>query len=336
MRTRHANHPSGILTVTCLVTLSLTAACFDDESIEDNEPLESETTSEITVNSSPDYLVVYSNNMENWSDGTCGPDGVWNRLFNYIKVQSQSPDIFLVQQISNQTQLNTLLAKMTNELPGTYAGVIAIADPSPWMYCSSSSESAPHSCATNSCDYKKKQQTNAVIYRSDRLSLVGSPRRWRADRYQDGGCSNSNQLRVHNVGVLLHDKIANKNVSAASFHWPTDKSDGEPCVVENGREAVAQAAELGGSLKILGGDANQSKGVHGWWQDVRDAGFRDPIFETCPASGCSDSTSTVNDVRIDYLLVKGSHGFSGAKTINESSTGGDYSNHRALRVNVKY
>lgn len=317
-----------------LAALSLTSGgCFSEDAADDAEL--DVASSAITANSSPSYLVVYSNNMENWADGTCDGDGDWNKLFAYIKTQAQSPDIFFVQQISNQAQLDKLVKKMSDELPGVYASKIAVEDPYPWMYCASNSESAPHSCSTNSCSYKKRQQTNAVIYRSDRFTLEDT-RRWRADRYQDGGCSNSNQLRVENVGVRLHDKIANKDVSAASFHWPTDTSDGEPCAAENDREAVAQMATLGGSLKILGGDANQTKGTHGWWDDARSAGFRDPIFETCPASGCAPSTSTAGSHRIDYLLVKGSHGFTGAKTINESSTGGVYSNHRALRVNVKY
>lgn len=307
--------------------------CFAEEATDDDDT--NEMASEISANGAADHLVVYSNNTENLADGTCDGDGHWSKLYAYVKSQSQSPDIFLLQQISNQTQLDALVKKMSDELPGVYAGKIAVADPSPWMYCSSSSESAPHSCATTSCSYKKRQQTNAVIYRTDRFTLVDTTR-WRSDRYQDGGCSNSNQLRVENIGLLLHDRIANKNVSVASFHWPTDTSDGEPCAAENNRETVAQINALGGSLRILGGDANQTKGTRGWWDDARDAGFRDPIFETCPASGCTDSTSTAGSHRIDYLLVKGSHGFTGAKTINESSTGGVYSNHRALRVNVKY
>jgi hypothetical protein len=336
MTTSYRNAFRNLTATPLFIALSLTAAgCLGDEDV-DVEADDDVASSPISVNSSPDFLVVYSNNIENLADGTCDGDGTWTRLFNYVKAQSRSPDIFLVQQVSNQTQLNTLVKKMTDELPGVYAGVIALGDPTPWMYCASNSESSPHSCSTSSCSFKKKQQTNAVIYRSDRLSPVGSPNRWQSDRYQDGGCSNSNQLRVHNVGILLHDRIANKNVAAASFHWPTDKSDGDRCAAENSRETVAEISELGGSLKILGGDANQSKGTQGWWQDARDSGFRDPIFETCPASGCPDSTSTVGSVRIDYLLVKGSHGFSGAKTISESSTGGSYSNHRALRVNVKY
>jgi hypothetical protein len=270
-------HSGVVLGTAAIIALSLSVGgCFDDEEDFEDEATETETSAEISVNTAADRLIVYSNNMENWSDGTCAGDGEWSRLFAYIKAQAKSPDILLIQQISNQAQLNTLLAKLTNELPGVYAGVIAVGDPSPWMYCAANSESSPHSCATSSCSYKKKQQTNAVIYRSDRLSQVVSPRRWRADRYQDGGCSNSNQIRVHNVGVLLYDKIAKKNVSAASFHWPTDTSDGDKCVVENSREAVLQMNELGGSLKIMGGDANQHKGTHGWWNDVRASGFRDP------------------------------------------------------------
>ena len=322
--------------VAVLMALSLTS-CLGDDGTGDEEDFEdtAEVTSEIKVNNSPSYLVVYSNNTENLADGTCDGDGEWSRLFKYIKAQSQSPDIFLLQQISNEAQLKGLVKKMTDELPGVYASKIAIEDPSPWMYCAASSESAPHSCSTGSCSYKKKQQTNAIIYRSDRFT-AGDVIRWRSDRYQDGGCSNSNQLRVENVGVQLHDRIANKDVSVASFHWPTKTSDGSQCAAENSRESRARINELGGTLQILGGDANQSKGTQDWWDDARSAGYRDPIFETCPASGCPDSTSTSGTRRIDYMLVKGGHGFTGAKTISPSATGGEYSNHRALRVNVKY
>lgn len=77
-------------------------------------------------------------------------------------------------------------------------------------------------------------------------------------------------------------------------------------------------------------------GTQGWWNDAIAYGFRDPIAETCPSSGCPDSTSTLGTRRIDFMLVKSGHGFSGARTINETSTGGTYSDHRALRANVYY
>ena len=280
-----------------------------------------------TVNNSPDFLVVYNNNIENLV--TCTGNH-WDKLFAYVKAQSKTPDIFIVQQISNAAQLKALYTRMTNELAGSYTGVIAIANPGSMGY-------PEGTCAAN-----KNRQTNAVIYRTDRFTYEATTR-WRSDapKNKTGACQNlvptsSSQDRVENVAIRLYDKVAKQRVTAAAIHWPTGTWAGPDCADENMREANAAVDSLGGTLKIVAGDANTSKGSQGWWNDAIADGFRDPIAETCPSSGCPDSTSTLGSRRIDYMLVKGGHGFSGAKTISESSTGGKYSDHRALRANVKY
>ena len=325
------------LAMVALVALPI-VGCTDEGITEEEELLADELVDDelavdqveiaTVVNNSPDYLVVYNNNIENLLPADCG-DGDWNKLFRYIKAQSKSPDLLVVQQISNQTQLNALTTRMTTELPGTYAGVIAIANPGSMGY-------------DDRCGKLKNRQTNAVIYRTDRFTKV-SESRWRSDAPLDktGPCRNlentpTSQDRVENVGVLLQDRIANQRVSVASIHWPTNTWKGPECADENIKEANDAIDRLGGTMKILTGDMNTSKGTRGWWNDARAFGFRDPIFETCPASGCPDSTSTFEKRRIDYMLVKGGHGFSGAKTILASSTGGKYSDHRALRANVYY
>ena len=302
--------------------------------VEDSEPVtdELEPYAAGLVNSSPDYLVVYNNNIENMLPAADCEGGDWNKLFRYIKAQAKSPDIFVVQQISNAAQLKALTTRMTNELAGTYAGVIAIASPGSMGY-------------NGYCGGKKNQQTNAVIYRTDRFTYEATTR-WRSDAPDNwkagtGGCRNlddtpTSQDRVHNVAVRLYDRVAKQRVTAASIHWPTNSWFGPKCAAENMKEANSAVDSLGGTLKIVAGDANTSKGTEGWWNDARDFGFRDPIAETCPSSGCPDSTSTLGKRRIDFLLVKSGHGFSGAKTIGESSTGGKYSDHRALRANVYY
>ena len=283
------------------------------------------------VNTSPDYLVVYDNNIENMLPVSCN-GGDWNRLFDYIEAQSQSPDIFTTQQISNSTQMNALTTRMTSELAGTYAGVIAISNPGSMGY-------------TSTCGKLKNQQTNAVIYRTDRFTYEAVVR-WRSDAPDNwdqgtGGCRNlddtpTSQDRVENVAIRLHDQVAGEDVSVASIHWPTSTWYGPDCADENMREASAAVDNLGGTLKIVAGDANTTKGTQGWWNDAIADGFRDPIAETCPSSGCPDSTSTLGSHRIDFMLVKSGHGFSGAQTISESATGGTYSDHRALRANVYY
>jgi hypothetical protein len=320
-----ASHLAFILLSTSLL------GCIDDESVDDDEVVvgEGEVESAVVVNTSADYLVVYNNNIENMA-GCGGTD--WNKLFKYVKAQSKSPDIFTIQQISNQTQLNALVTRMTNELPGTYGAVIAIKSPGSMGY-------------DDGCAAKKDQQTNAVIFRTDRFTQEDVTT-WRSDAPDNwnkgtGGCKNlddtpTSQDRVQNVAVRLYDKVAKQRVTVASIHWPTNTWHGPLCAAENMKEANSAVDSLGGTLKIVAGDANTTKGTKGWWNDARDLGFRDPIAETCPSSGCPDSTSTSGTHRIDYMLVKSGHGFGSARTINESSTGGKYSDHRALRANVYY
>jgi hypothetical protein len=287
-----------------------------------------------SVNTAPDHLVVYNDNIENMLPTSCDVD--FTALFNYIKAQPKSPDIFTVQQISNQTQLNALIKRMTDELPGTYSGQIAIENPG-----------VINVSYTGACTRPKRQQTNAVIFRTDRFTLEDrtdwrsdAPDNWKAGT---GGCKNlddppagQSQDRVQNVAVRLHDRIADEDVTVASVHWPTDRWNSHLCTAENIKEANEAVDRLGGTLKIVAGDMNATKGVQGWWNDAIDFGFRDPIAETCPSS-CPDSTSTNGHQRIDFMLVKSGHGFSGARTITEAMVGGHkYSDHRALTADVKY
>jgi len=302
-----------------------------------------------TVNGDPSYLVVYNNNLENQTKPECGYD--WNKLFTYIKAQPKSPDIFTVQQISNQAALDALTARMSAELPGDYDGVIAIPQP---RSLSNYDDSCTNPPASPKYRYKATQ-TNAVIYRTDRFTPV-SEIRWRSDAPNDqeassDDCRNldkdngdadlngSNQDRVENVAVRLTDRVANKDVTVASFHWPTsDPWHGPYCAEENMQEAEDRTAELGGALTVLGGDANAWLGRTGsgtWWQDAVADGFRDPIGGTC-AANCPTSANTSGSHRIDFLLVKAGHGFTGATTISATATGGKYSDHLALRADVKY
>jgi hypothetical protein len=334
-----ARRATSRLAFATLLALPLVGCAADDTFSSEDELAQDVVTQDVVtggaalsaVNNAADHLVVYNNNLENLLPPSCG-EGDWNKLLAYIKAQSSSPDIFTVQQISNTAQLNALTARLTAELPGTYAGVIAIGNPGSMGY-------------TGSCSKLKNQQTNAVIYRTDRFALEATVR-WRSDAPDDwadgtGGCKNlddtpTSQDRVENVAVRLFDNVAHQQVTVASIHWPTGHWHGPDCAAENISEANNAVDNLGGTLKIIAGDANTTKGTAGWWADAIDLGFRDPIAETCPASGCPDSTSTVNTHRIDYMLVKSGHGFTSAKTISESSTGGKYSGHRALRANVKY
>nr|AXL06067.1 endonuclease/Exonuclease/phosphatase family protein [uncultured bacterium] len=284
------------------------------------------------VNTSPNYLVVYDNNIENWLPASCADGYLFDRLLTYLKTRPKSPDIFTVQQISNQTQLNTLLKRLSDDLPGTYAGKIAIADPGSMGY-------------TSTCGKLKNQQTNAVIYRSDRFTFEDSTS-WRSDAPENydtgvGGCQNleptrSSQDRVQNIAVRLHDNVRGEDVSVASIHWPTGTWYGPTCAPENMNEANQAMDRLGGTLKIVAGDTNAKPSSTNWWRNARDYGFRDPIAEQCGAAACSSAYNTTTNNRIDFVLVKSGNGFSNVATITEAMTGGAYSEHRAVTAYVNY
>ncbi|MEU7575150.1 hypothetical protein [Micromonospora sp. NPDC049240] len=287
------------------------------------------TAAQAAVNTSPNYLVVYNNNIENWLPASCADGYIWDRLLTYLKGRPLSPDIFTVQQISNQTQLNTLLARLSADLPGTYAGEIAIASPGSMGY-------------TSTCGKMKNQQTNAVIWRSDRFTQEAETR-WRSDAPENktGGCKNleptsSSQDRVENIGVRLHDNVRNQDVSVASIHWPTNTWNGPDCADENMSEAEEAMVRLGGDLKIVAGDMNTEAQTKGWWDDAKALGYRDPIAEKCGSRDCSSAYDTNGSRRIDFMLAKSGGGFSNAAHISPTATGGAYSEHIAITAYVNY
>lgn len=277
-------------------------------------------------------LLVYDNNIENMvkKDGCEAPN--FDHLISYMKKQPRTPDVLTVQQISNTKQLNALTERLTKELPGGFAGKIAIGNPGSMGY-------------TGSCSKLKNQQTNAVIYRTGRLTPEKTTT-WRSDAPENptagtGPCRNltpteTSQDRVENIAVRFKDIQAKTTVSVASIHWATKKWHGPDCAAENMREADKALDGLGGSLKIFGGDANATPGQDGWWNDGGDYGYRDPIAEKCGSPHCSDKYNTTDKRRIDYILAKSGHGFSNVENISWSMAGGKYSDHRAVTAYVKY
>jgi hypothetical protein len=201
------------------------------------------------TNGSSKRLVVYDNNMENLAP--CNGND-YTKLLSYMKKQDKSPDILTIQQVSNAKQLKNLTARLSHDLPGTFAGTIAVANPGSMGY-------------KDGCKTRKNQQTNAIIYRTGRLAAKRTVR-WRSDApanptHGTGPCRNldptsSSQDRVENVAVKFYDKVSHKHVSVASIHWPTAKWNGPKCAHENIRETKEALNGLGGSLEIFGGDTN--------------------------------------------------------------------------------
>ncbi|NGN65491.1 hypothetical protein G5C51_16500 [Streptomyces sp. A7024] len=307
-------------------------------------------------NNDPAFLQAYVNNVENLPTVGLQCPGDWQDLVHYMKLQTYRPDVFVMQQISNQTQLNSYTARLSQEFGETYRAVIA--EPSP--------------AAMNSpCGAPKDHQTNAVIYRTGRFDLKSDPnaetKRWQAQSDESGSCANNDQARTKAVKVRLHDKAANKDVTVASVHWPTAASGGPACAESNAAEAAAELTQdgYGGSLLIFGGDANitdlDGAAYRGWYAKTNgdlggSRGYRDGVYAACAGDkACLAKNWTLSGTsrRIDFLFArKGAGGLpatSDAHTVtwdegdaaDKQLTGDDradmnYSDHRAVRVRVHY
>ena len=75
-------------------------------------------------------MQVYANNVENLETADENCPGDWTDLIYYMRLQEYVPDLFFVQQVSDQAQLKVITDRMSNELAGSYAGVIADRSPS--------------------------------------------------------------------------------------------------------------------------------------------------------------------------------------------------------------
>ena len=309
------------------------------------------------INDDPAFIQVYVNNIENLKLAGEQCPGDWTDLIYYMKTIEPSPDLFLVQQVSDAAQLEALVERMNKELPGIFEGIIADADP--WT------QQSP-------CGEEKAQQTNAIIIRQGRFSTVGDKHVWQSWAKKNGDCVRNNQARTRNVMIRLHDKIADRDLTVASIHWSTSQGDGDDpaCAEKNVLEADQKVHQdgFGGDLVLFGGDFNEPdrKGggePHPWYAQANGDGggglnYRDPIYSECLATAdlqaCLDDNWTIgSDRRIDMLFAQDGNGcrartarahtitFNQAEAAAKDLTGSsdanlDYSDHRAVRAEFYY
>ncbi|WP_255945698.1 hypothetical protein [Streptomyces odontomachi] len=322
---------------------------------------------EAVPNTDPGFLQVYDANVENLPTSTETCKGDWHDLMYYMRLQRYRPDIYLVQQLSGQDQLDLLLSRMEEHFGEKFEGVVAEANPKE---------------GGGTCGPEKDYQTNAVIWRADRLELTLSQspdNRWQAqyapDPDQPAYCVNGTASRTKGVKALLHDRIADKDVTAASFHWPTQTNGGgtAACAVSNAGELSNELTEDGygvADLFVAGGDTNRGASTHNGQDDWTDwyaatnadvggaHGFRDAVYQGCGGDAvcAGENWSIQSDSgprRIDFLFAREPGGtpadtsdtvvpdFDDADQADIALTGDDnqdlnYSDHRAVGSRVHY
>ncbi|MDI3420649.1 hypothetical protein [Streptomyces luteolus] len=318
VRTRLLTGRSRLLAVAAALVTALTAPALAPG------VAGAQVAAEARPNTDPGFLQVYDANVENLPTSDEQPPaecaGDWHDLMYYMRTRELKPDLYLVQQLNNRAQLDLLLQRMEEHFGEKFAGVLAENDPEP--------------TTGGDCNAFKKRQTNAVIWRTDRFSLVKSQspdNRWQAQNHVDGACVNNDQPRTKGVKALLRDRVSGRTVTAASFHWPTMAHGGEECADENAVELSNELTEDGydshpqygaTDLYIAGGDTNaHDREGTGWreWYAMANGdlagstlGFRDAVYADCettadPAACRKDRWTllTRSHRRVDYLLARG-------------------------------
>jgi len=267
------------------------------------------------ANTNPAFLEVFVDNVENLETTSSTAEagvtaaeaekckGDWQDLIYAMTERQYAPDLFIVQQVSGQSQLQTLASKMTELLGFTYRAEI-IADPSPSNFQGSE-------CTA------KHYQTNGIIYREGRFTYnpaVDPHATWQAQRLLNGSCTNNTQDRTKGVKARLKDQITGQYVSVASVHWPSAQLGGPDCADSNGSEVRSELNEAeynGSALKIWGGDSNitdltsttaSSASYRSWFAtmngDLSTTYYRDVIFDDC-----RERTSDVHSAAFKQCLI---------------------------------
>ncbi len=86
-------------------------------------------------NNDPKRILVYTANVENLPKPDYAPEscaGDWQDLLHYMRTQAHAPDFLLVQQISDNGQLDYLAGQMEAMLGGDYGTIIAVKEPAYW------------------------------------------------------------------------------------------------------------------------------------------------------------------------------------------------------------
>src|SRR3954447_9192918 len=169
---------------------------------------------EPAFNDDPDFVAVYTNNVENVMQSDAGAKLQCNGDFDDLMADMElwaangsggvAPDVFLVQQVGSQAQADAIAARM-NAYFGTEDDPSTPADEG--GYVARVADGAPAYWGGASCDPAKDHQTNAIIYREDRFDVVTSMT-WFPRTAGASGCATQRAERTETLALDLRDVTA--------------------------------------------------------------------------------------------------------------------------------
>jgi hypothetical protein len=218
-------------------------------------------------NTDPDFVAVYTDNVENVMQSDASSKLQCNGDFDDLLADMAlwaadgdgvAPDVFLVQQVGSQQQADAVASRM-NAYFGTKDDPSTPQDEG--VYVARVADGTPAYWGGASCDPAKDHQTNAVIYREDRFDVVQSAT-WFPATASSSGCTTQRAERTETLALQLRDVTAGRNLTVASVHWPLDGS--YVCALDSWVDAATRvwrlsAADAAGSdLLLMGGDFNHN------------------------------------------------------------------------------
>ncbi len=349
-----------------LVSLGLVGCGVSTVEFVDADDVAAEASEELITNSRPDRLVVYNLNVENMLFD-------WKDLVHDMARDDLRPDLFTVQQVTDERELERLAAFMTRRLGVSYVGVVAQANPPDRRF---QDQIRPHPTVTT-----------GLIFRDRRFDVV-TKTSWRpwgkgfAD--QPKTCDErSPHSGYETLRVKLFDTRAQKHVVVTSLrHWTWHSCNSKNLFeLADGWDTGANAHPglgSGAALHLVAGDFNEPAfdgdgNAKCWYRQMngslrqptcaneRELGFTEPAFEACGG----DKACTNRLTGIDFVFVRRSDGvkaradhfdvvsFDEAHRSSVAATGGDgpsnlerrdgyddqgpdYSQHHAMRAFVYY
>ena len=299
----------------------------------------------------PYTLRVYNNNIENLvtnlSGGGCrrisGTDHINSVVFDGV-----APDIFTVQQVRGQGQIDAYADQMSARFgypAGTYKTIYVYDNPEEW--------GSTHSCNDQSLGDLKKRQTNGIIYNSSTLTLNDTSAFWSAgwlkpgtsysggagcklykspasstQSYDDGTTNQYKWKRTSAIAAQFSYKATGTTIGVATQHLP-EGNGANPCggagsTGINGTDisygGTASTLLKNSTIRVIGIDANKS-GI-----DPNALNGEFGVTSRGSAGTLAGDGDAPAGAKIDYLFTNGSVQASD----RDYTVSGTKSNHKAV------
>lgn len=288
------------------------SACGGQLPAEESASPELATVSQGITDSPATHIKVYNANTHKNSFGDVELNSDIRNLTAYMATRDYRPDVVTLQEVG--------------VFNGTYLPH--------GRYCNGFyNDLAARAGGTYACAATNAHGGSAVMYRTPRFSLVGTPVEFSLKKKIGTTCTTNYTSPYKGIAVRLYDKSSGIYVNVASVHFPVesdadggDRIFGDDCTSDNMDITVTNVNSLGSGMKIIGGDMNHGDAsrtgeypnpvTHNYWESAYTRNlsnftgstyvYRDVLLTQCiantgavypftgsPLAGCLENAGTL-------------------------------------------